>query len=47
MPCDNFVKASQDVTMMIHEATMGDEEQSLALEKKHSTFSEALSIAQR
>jgi ribonuclease Z len=47
MPTDRFVEAAKDVTLMIHEATMGDEELEQAFHKKHSTFSQALDIGRR
>jgi ribonuclease Z len=47
MPSDKFVEAARNVTLIIHEATMGDEEQELASQKKHSTVSQALDIGRR
>lgn len=47
MPSANFVEASKDVTLMIHEATMADDEKSLASAKKHSTISDALDTGRR
>ena len=44
MPSSDFAEAAHDVTLMIHEATMGDEEEQLAIQKKHSTFSQALDV---
>ena len=47
MPTGDFVEAARDATLIIHEATMGDEEKVSALQKKHSTFSQALDICRR
>ena len=47
MPANEFAEAAKDVTLIIHEATMGDEEKVSAFQKKHSTFSQALDICQR
>jgi ribonuclease BN (tRNA processing enzyme) len=47
MPTAKFAEAAHDVTLMIHEATMGDEEAALACQKKHSTFSQALEEGQQ
>lgn len=46
-PCQNFVQESTGVTLMIHEATFADDEADLAVQKKHSTFSEALDVGRR
>ena len=47
MPVNGFAEAAKDVTLIIHEATMGDEEKISAFQKKHSTFSQALDVCQK
>lgn len=47
MPCDALVQAGKDATVLIHEATMGDDEAELALAKAHSTFGQAIDIGRR
>lgn len=47
MPCDALVSAGKDVTVLIHEATMGDDEAEMALAKAHSTFGQAIDIGRR
>ncbi|KZV87031.1 hypothetical protein EXIGLDRAFT_840328 [Exidia glandulosa HHB12029] len=44
-PCDSLVTAGKDVTLLIHEASMADDQEELATKKGHSTFSEALGVA--
>jgi ribonuclease Z len=46
-PCDALVQAGQGVSVLIHEATFEPALQAEARRKKHSTTSEALSIAQK
>ncbi|KXN86195.1 Zinc phosphodiesterase ELAC protein 2 [Leucoagaricus sp. SymC.cos] len=45
MPTPNLVRSSQGVTLLIHEATMGDDQEHLALEKAHSTIGQAMQTA--
>ncbi|WFD24287.1 ribonuclease Z [Malassezia equina] len=45
MPCQALVRAGQDATVLIHEATMQDDETELAAAKGHSTIGQALQIA--
>lgn len=47
MPCDRLVQAGQNATLLIHEATMADEEAELAFKKAHSTVGQALDVATR
>ncbi|EJD54854.1 hypothetical protein AURDEDRAFT_51696 [Auricularia subglabra TFB-10046 SS5] len=47
MPCDNLVKAGQGATLLIHEASMADDQLETAQSKGHSTFGDALDVAKR
>jgi ribonuclease Z len=47
MPCDALVKAGDGATLLIHEATIDDELPEVALAKGHSTFGQAIDVAQR
>jgi ribonuclease Z len=47
MPCDNFVRAGQGSTLMIHEATLEDDKPEVAKEKGHSTLSQAILVGRR
>ena len=46
-PCDNLVKAGQNATLLIHEATLEDSMKAEAIAKRHSTTEEAVEIGQR
>ncbi|KAG5184962.1 beta-lactamase-like protein [Tribonema minus] len=46
-PCEALVQAGMGATVLIHEATFEDAKQQDAVDKKHSTVSEALDVAQR
>ncbi|WFD47013.1 ribonuclease Z [Malassezia furfur] len=46
MPCAALVEAGQGATVLIHEATMQDDEAELAHAKGHSTIGQAVRIAQ-
>lgn len=46
-PTDRLVRAAKGVTLLIHEATMSDDEVEIARAKKHSTFAEAIDIGTR
>lgn len=47
MPSENLVKAGANATVLIHEATMGDDQETMAYQKAHSTFSQAVAIGRR
>jgi len=47
MPTDNLVFTGKGVTLLIHEATMGDDQAELAKKKAHSTISQAIDIGKR
>lgn len=47
MPSHNLVNAGHGATLLIHEATMGDDEEQMAKDKAHSTFGQAVNIGQR
>ncbi|KAI0088823.1 hypothetical protein BDY19DRAFT_890423 [Irpex rosettiformis] len=47
MPCDKLVRAGPNATLLIHEATMADDQADLAFEKAHSTFGQAVEIGNR
>lgn len=42
VPCQEFVKASEGATLMIHEATFGDDLEDNARENMHSTVGQAI-----
>ena len=46
-PCDALVKAGMNAEILIHEATLDDEKEAEAREKKHSTVSEAVNVGKR
>jgi ribonuclease Z len=45
MPCANMVDAAKDVTVLIHEATIEDDQPEMAAMKGHSTFGQAIQVA--
>lgn len=47
MPCDALVEAGQGATVLIHEATMADDEVEMAAAKAHSTFGQAIDVGKR
>lgn len=47
MPAPHFASAVRSPTLLIHEATMADEEEELAKQKYHSTMGQALEIGRR
>ncbi|KAG9033520.1 hypothetical protein FRB95_014699 [Tulasnella sp. JGI-2019a] len=47
MPCDALVEAGQGATVLIHEATMADDEVEMAAAKAHSTFGQAIDVGRR
>ncbi|KAG6896461.1 hypothetical protein C0992_008112 [Termitomyces sp. T32_za158] len=46
-PTNSLVYAGQDATLLVHEATMADDQEQLAAKKAHSTFGQALDIGRR
>ncbi|KAF9525128.1 hypothetical protein CPB83DRAFT_860056 [Crepidotus variabilis] len=47
MPTDNLVWLGQDSTVLIHEATMANEEADIAKKKGHSTIGQAVNIGKK
>ncbi|XP_008292054.1 zinc phosphodiesterase ELAC protein 2 isoform X2 [Stegastes partitus] len=47
MPCDAFVNIGKNATLLIHEATLEDELAEEAVEKRHSTTSQAIGIGMK
>ncbi|KAF8159401.1 hypothetical protein B0H34DRAFT_703302 [Crassisporium funariophilum] len=47
LPTENLVYAGKGVTVLIHEATMGDDEADMAKRKSHSTVGQAIDIGKR
>jgi ribonuclease Z len=47
MPCDGFIQAAQDATIVIHEATLEDDKPDVAAKKGHSTFGQAIDVGKR
>lgn len=47
MPCDALVAAGKKATILIHEATMQDDEEELAHDKGHSTIGQAVQAAKK
>ena len=47
MPTDRLVWAGKGSTVVIHEATMNDNERELAAQKAHSTVGQAIEIAEK
>jgi len=47
MPCAALERAGEGATLLVHEATFEDGMESEAREKKHSTVSQAMGVAQR
>ena len=46
-PCERLVKLGTAATILLHEATFGDEKKVEAIEKRHSTVGEAIDISRR
>lgn len=46
-PCQNLVDAGSGSTLLIHEATMADDQVIMAAEKAHSTVGQAMEVARR
>ncbi|XP_061761696.1 zinc phosphodiesterase ELAC protein 2 isoform X7 [Nerophis ophidion] len=47
MPCDNLVHMGKNATLLIHEATLEDGLEEEAVEKRHSTTSQAIDVGLR
>ncbi|KAM9780012.1 zinc phosphodiesterase ELAC protein 2 [Neosynchiropus ocellatus] len=47
MPCDAFVRIGKDATLLIHEATLEDGMEEEAVDKRHSTTSQAIGIGMK
>jgi ribonuclease Z len=47
MPSESLAQAGQDASLLIHEATMGDDEVELAYAKAHSTIRQAIDVAKQ
>jgi ribonuclease Z len=47
VPCEDIVRAGQDATLLIHEASLADEEWDRAAHRKHSTIGQAVDVARR
>lgn len=46
-PTDTLVWAGKNATLLIHEATMADDQVEMAAQKAHSTFGQAINIGKR
>jgi ribonuclease Z len=46
-PCPQLASAGAGATLLIHEATFGDDQYEMAEHKKHSTVSEAIDMARQ
>jgi len=47
MPSDTLAQVGAGATLLIHEATMGDDQEEMARAKAHSTISQAIDVAKR
>ncbi|XP_040187093.1 zinc phosphodiesterase ELAC protein 2 isoform X2 [Rana temporaria] len=47
MPCDALIEMGKDATLLIHEATLEDGLEQDAIEKAHSTTSQAISVGRK
>lgn len=47
MPCDAFADIGQNATLLIHEATLEDDLEEEAVEKRHSTTSQAVAMGMK
>jgi len=47
MPSDTLAQAGEGATLLIHEATMGDDQEEMAHAKAHSTISQAIDVARQ
>lgn len=44
MPSKSLIQTGRDATLLIHEATLADDQEEMAREKAHSTFSQAVQV---
>ena len=47
MPSDTLAQVGEGATLLIHEATMGDDQEEMAYAKAHSTIGQAIDIAKQ
>lgn len=47
MPSENLAQVGEGATLLIHEATMGDDQEEMARTKAHSTISQAIDVAKQ
>jgi len=47
VPSDRLIWAGKDATLLIHEASMADDEIEMATIKRHSTFGQAVDVGRR
>ncbi|XP_071321186.1 zinc phosphodiesterase ELAC protein 2 isoform X2 [Trachinotus anak] len=47
MPCDDFVHIGKNATLLIHEATLEDGMEEEAIDKRHSTTSQAIDVGMK
>lgn len=46
-PTENLIRAGHKATLLIHEATLGDDQAEIAAVKAHSTIGQAIDVAKR
>lgn len=47
VPSDNLIQAGKGVSVLIHEASLSDDEEELAVAKQHSTVGQAIDVGKR
>ncbi|EIW77124.1 hypothetical protein CONPUDRAFT_139171 [Coniophora puteana RWD-64-598 SS2] len=47
VPTENLVEVGQNATLLIHEATLADDQEEMARAKMHSTFGQAVAVGER
>lgn len=47
MPSESLAQAGEGASLLIHEATMGDDQEDMAYAKAHSTISQAIDVAKQ
>jgi ribonuclease BN (tRNA processing enzyme) len=47
VPSDNLIQAGKGVSVLIHEASLSDEEEELAVAKQHSTVGQAIDVGRQ